>query len=733
MAAKTATRPRSDTAPAKDQAEAPAQQQGKNDAGARHGSGRDGKRRLMPEGLAVQARQDAYATVWRLRRQALPHAATAAVLGGGLAADAIANLSTVSAPAVSAMTAVLTAPVAVWTARRIRRRRPQWATRARLAGLGAAGWLTLAPLGGVGAADVAVLTGFEVAVAARWWQTHRLGYPALDEPGRDGHPLHDVDAVELTLPEQIMADWHAHVAAKEGPAPGSTLTAPVRGRYGWEFTLQLAPAKQVYPDILNHLPKIASGLDVGVAALVLEQHPGHEAPRWCRLQVITDSPIAGNVDFDGPRRHDTWGGKPGFGLLELGPYADGAGEAIWQLYTPGSMWSGAIIGAPGIGKSRLIENIVISALSAGDTEYWFIDPNQGASSPALSKHADWFLTDATADDALAALLAILDARGAESGVEGWTGFTASPTRPGLLVVIDECHRIFTPDNAALWARVAREGRKLGVAILAVSQYAGLPSFGNSESLRSCIMVGNAIAMHVSSKTGKGLMAGLQVDPLTLPKIPGYGFTMATESGTGRTAPFRNRNTAPGGDGSVAEQWLAAQPRPGLDTLTATATLAAGTAYRDRHQVDEGGRAAAARRVAMLRDGHLPDNPFHATAPAATTGDGEDGIEYGQVIHFPTFTEHLRAAEHAPTEPTAQPTAQPAVREPAAAQPGRGRPNHLGPSYQAVWDAVAAGATRPGAVTERVGLSRRQVQDLLKELVATGHLTQPKYGHYQIAA
>jgi hypothetical protein len=726
------TRPRSDTATARDRAAARGAMPADPAAAAAREQGTEPEERWAAASMAGRARRDGLATAYRLRRQLLPHAAAASVLGAGLAAEAVANTASISAPALSAMVATLTAPVAVWASRRVRARRPRWARRTLLAGLGAAGWLTLAPFG-VGTGDVAVLTALEMAVAARWWQTCRIGYPTADDATTEQAAPAEA---ALTLPEQIIADWDTNAAVKDGPAPGSRLFDPEPGRYGWAFTLKLSPGKQVFPAILSHLDKIASALDVGVTALVLEQHPDHQAPHWCRLQVITDSPITGDVDFDGPRRHSIWNAKPGYGILEIGPYADGSGEALWQLYTPGSMWSGVVIGAPGIGKSRVIENIVISAISEGDTEFWFIDPNQGASSPALARHADWFTTDQGAGDVLEALLAILDARGEESGVEGWTGFTPSPARPGLLVVIDESHRVFTPDNAVLWARVAREGRKLGVALLVVSQYAGLETFGNKEALRSCIMVGNAIAMHVRSKSGKGLMAGLEVDPLKLPNIPGYGFTLATENNP-RTAPFRNRNTAPAGDDAMADRWLAQQPRPGLDTLSATATLAAGTAYRDRHTSSSTGRAAAARRVAMLRDGHLPDHRLRGTTTQATTAPTSSGDgEYGRVITFPTYDEHLRAAQQA-TEQTPEQTmarpAEPAAEGTAHATAAKGRPTHLGSSYQAVWDAVADGATRPAAIAAHVGLSRRQVQDLLKELLAAGYLTQPKYGHYAVAA
>lgn len=283
-------------------------------------------------------------------------------------------------------------------------------------------------------------------------------------------------------------------------------------------------------------------------------------------------------------------------------------------------------------------------------------------------------------------------------------------------MIDECHRVFTQDSAAGWARIAREGRKVGVALLPASQYAGIITFGNHEPLRQSVMVGNAIAMRVTSKSGKGLMAGLEVDPLTLPELPGYGYTMRSEKHGGRTAPFRNRNTTPGGDAEAPARWLAMQPRPGLDTLTVTATLAAGTAYRDRHAVDATGRTASARRVEQLRAGHLPDDFLNGTSPADTNGHQAEPPVMGKVITFPTFTPAPAAAE-APVGPTASAR----------------RPIGLSDSHQAVWAAVAAGIDRPKEIGEHVGLSPRQTQALLSQLLKDGHLIQPKYGRYQTAS
>lgn len=58
---------------------------------------------------------------------------------------------------------------------------------------------------------------------------------------------------------------------------------------------------------------------------------------------------------------------------------------------------------------------------------------------------------------------------------------------------------------------------------------------------------------------------------------------------------------------------------------------------------------------------------------------------------------------------------------------------LSHSHRAVLAAVNAAHVRPRDVERAVGLKHRRVADLLKDLVESGDLTQPRYGRYQAAA
>lgn len=701
-------------------------------------------------GAAARVRRDAYATAYRCRRQLVPHLIAAGVLGVGLGSQAVvahgvagpAEVATVITPAALAATE--------WGRRQARRRRPAWARRITIGGLGAAGWLTLSTFCGVGELQAGILLAAEVSLAARWWQANRIGYPApVDGDQAEGGPDSPLPLTDLG---KILHDFEANAACTGGPLPGAKLLQPEQTRYGWSFRLELKPGKQTYKSLMGCLDDVAGALYIGVEDLIPERHPDARSPAVCRLQVLTSSPIAGAMDFTGPRR--IVGDDDGAVLLGLGPYADGDGEAMWRLYTPGSMWGGFLLGGTGMGKSRVIENLVISAMSGGDTEFWFIDPQGGGSSPALREHADWFTGMAGAQDALDAALEILLARSEENAVEGWTGFTPSPDRPGLAIVIDECHNVFAdPDRVADWAKVAREGRKVGIVIICVSQYPGLETFGGSEPLRSSIMTGNALAMHVKSNNAKNLMAGLDVDPKTLPFIPGYCYLQGNPDSGLRTAPFRNRNTDPDRTGELAHRWLAevTAERPGLEPLAVTATRLAGTAYTERHTSTDTGHAAAAARVQAMRAGQLPDPADDApgtrrpgTSPGtgrATKAKAAPVADMGRVVTFPEWAPdfgHAGAANGGAAQPfTPPPLPQPGTATGTATGTAAGTslpPGELTDSQQAVLDAIAAGIDRPKEIGEAVGLKHRQVQTLLKSLLEAGYIAKrAEYGRYRTVA
>lgn len=663
-------------------------------------------KRWESTGVVAKTQRDLASTMWRLRRQMVPHLTAAGIGGAGLAAHSIAASGGMppSALALAAAAGGGLTSLAAWKA--VLQRRPRWAKRALAAGAFASAWLATTPFG-VTVEQVATLLAADFAFGAAWWKANRLGYPRPEV-------VQESTEEDLSEVDQTVADWEEYNACNGGPLPNSRLVNPQILPHTISFDLEFWRGRQTLSTAFAALEKIAGGLDRDVDEIILEGFPKTPGQRGsasrARFQVITDSPIAGAVNFTGPRRHD--------GFLDMGPFADGAGEASWRLYTPGSMWSGMIIGGTGIGKSRLVENLGISALSGGDTIIIYVDPQGGVSSPALAEHAHLFIPGANIDLLLDALLAGIEARGEENAAEGWTGFTPLPERPGILVIVEECHRPFADkDTASNASYVAREGRKVGFALLAISQYPGLVTFGNNEALRSSIMEGNGVVLRSTSNQTKGLMPGMDVDPKTLPRIPGYAYVLGSTENGQRTAPFRNRDT--GNDSEVTGAWLAAQPAPQMDDLLANAIARShgGILFRDVGDTAQSRKELTRARVEAMRNGLDPDEV--APRPGFTKQEGpvaaaETEETLGEVIEFPgpLTLAQLRS------EP-----------RPRATQ----APIELGDSHRAVLAAVANGAARPTEIENATGLRHRRVAELLKELVDAGHLTQPRYGRYERAA
>lgn len=656
-------------------------------------AGRRGTRTSNPSGwpvgktaaqLIAEAEEKAAGrTFYRLRRHARPWlaaAGTAALAAAGWWADKLAG------PLAVAVTAAALAAAGwlVWALAHtaIPSRLRGWSVACLTAGCL---WLPPAAAAGPSWWAPASLVALTLALSARWWRSIRIPAPGSPPPPPE---------VNAGPAETIPSLWDAHVGSQTGPLPGSYLTGQTAIAHGEEYTCQLARGKQTLLTVLDNLPRVASGLDVPVQYLVPAPHPS-DRPSLLTLRVVTSSPVAGNVAFTRPRWSD--------GLVDLGPYTDGEGEACWRLCTPGdgdgdgSAWSGAVFGSTGIGKSRLVENLVTSALSSGLVVPWFLDPQGGASSPALQEHADWCVGIEDAPDMLAAVESVVTWRARENAAHGWTGFTPTVSRPLLLVVIDECHEVFrTSAQGAAWAKIARKCRKVGVSLVCLSQYAGLDSFGGSEALRSSVMSGNAIAMYAPSRQQGQLIAGLEVDPMTLPKIAGYGYIMGTS--VARTAPFRNRLISdPAG-------WFAAQPRPALDALS---VKAAGAAYAARAGSVEEVRAATRAEIDAFLSGPGPDlTPAAPAEPAAGEFD---------VPTFPRFRLLPGGAAGAP-EPE-----------------DSGRATAPGSAAVAVLDVLAAGPAGTAALVQATGYSESRVRQVLNRLMEDGQVTRPARGRYELSA
>lgn len=478
-------------------------------------------------------------------------------------------------------TSLLGAAIVVFYLRQKLTRRPEW-WYAGTCLAAAVGWMvavSLAPterwpnvLGVLAWAGLSLI----------WWRHHEVrGWP-----GHSRAPL-----VNL---------WNENVRdLVGGPLPGAQIDHPVPFEHGNSYTIHLVRGKQNLTKAMAALPLLETALDTPMEFMVLERHPDHpKSPSMLRLQHVTRSPIEHTVWFDRPRYED--------GRILLGPYADGMGEAYLRLYEgEQSMWSTTLTGGSGIGKSRLMETIAINALAMRDvgqhTVLFYMDGQNGASSPTLFEHATWAVGPDGAPGMLSALERIADYRNKENRAhqpKPLTGFAPSADRPGILVMIDEAHLILPigssrPDlSAKRFANLAKSVRKLGISFFVAAHDYSLNTLLD-DTFRAALRGGNALVMNVGSKITGNLIPGLEINPYDLPNIPGYGIVVgATGSGI-RTAPFRSRYAPDAAEKARAEargettrvpsieEWFERYPPLGLDK---GARRAAGSGYAQRHAV-----------------------------------------------------------------------------------------------------------------------------------------------------
>lgn len=386
--------------------------------------------------------------------------------------------------------------------------------------------------------------------------------------------------------------------------------------------------------VQGELPWISSGLEYPLQSLLLEQHPDHTLPNskllnpnYLRLQVMTRSPISETVYFIKPMVSN--------GRISYGLYADGCGYASMRLYTSDSMYGGFILGSQGSGKSRLVELIALSALSLKNTIVLYIDGQDGASSPLLYNNL-WSAGPAEADEILAGIGRMMEYRNRYNRAKIHEGFTPSREFPGLLIIVEECHRVYTEQNAAKHGYVVREGRKLGIAELADSQYPGLQgTFGNHAPLRDCLLASNTFVMRTTSKSTGQMIPNLGLNPGELPLLPGYGVVAAPpDDPDTRSAPFRalyipkqrdrdSLDNPVNASIKTLEEWFAqAQDEHWEPELDAGSARAFGPLYTDRH-------ARADRRHAQLLaelDGGRFGTSDPVSGPLGSAATGSFGRE-----------------------------------------------------------------------------------------------------------
>ncbi|PWR08558.1 hypothetical protein DKT68_15185 [Micromonospora acroterricola] len=607
-----------------------------------------------------------------LRQQLAPHAAVGAlVVAAGAARIAVHAVGDEKAVAVWVAGAAFV--IAVVAASRIRRRVfDKKARRRALAFVAVAvGWLTGVTLAGLSLGAIGLLMAVGYGLSMHWWRQHPVG---LIQP-----------KVTRSAYQRL---WAENVGSSDGVLPGSRLTNAEPIGAGIRYTLRLRPGKQHVGMVVDKMKTVRGGLKLrGDQQLIVEAHPTEPEPT-ALLTVVTNSPVQKGVLWPGPAAFDSETGR-----VQLGPYADGEGTAFWRAYTDNRLWGGFIQGGTGSGKSRLIDSLAMSLASSTShpTVVWYGDGQGGASSPLLMRHADLF---AGTFERILAMVAgmhfVMLLRQRENVQHGHEGFTPTADRPGLLGIIDECHKpLLEAENPEYWKRtqqlaatISREGGKVGVALVLASQEPTLNAFGGAgsrycEALRSSLLTGNGIMLAGDDPNAKTIF-GVKENPKEFPTGGGYGLVAKPAPGA-RQALFRSTYL----DDRSKTIWPTRFTWRSLDGTQAGVAV---QGYRTRERTFAE-RRAVVDGVSLIAEPRRPE-------PAAG-GDGAALESFGGAA-FPSWSVMVAQAQ----------------------QEAR---KLLGPSHAKVVDAIRAGHTSPARIAEAIELSVRQVHNLLGDLAEAGQV------------
>jgi DNA-binding CsgD family transcriptional regulator len=660
----------------------------------------------------------------RNRKALYPWGLAAGLCAGGHLAWLIGwgNDATGPVTAVVAAAAVIAVVVAAVRPRRRRCRLPaDWAPWAALAALNGLAWLILTVAYGPSYGRLVWLAVATAVFGLRWWAHVRRPYPTS---GRDPREPLDRPApavvVEPAITRSELVDrWNKYLSRPGSPLAGSTVDDDVRAiEHGLVATIRLVPGKQSLQTVRQALPLISTALDSYPEDTIIERHPSGP-PSMLQLTVVTTPAVTAPVLFDRPVYDN--------GKLLLGPYRDGVGNAQISLYSPNSMETGFVLGSRGSGKSRLLEKFALSAMAQGNTVVVYLDGQNGASSPLLWEYALWSGGPAEVPYIMQGLSGFMAYRQLYLRYHRLPGLTPSRELPGILVIVDECHRIWDRTTVEWWANASREWRKLLGGIFASTQVATLKeAFGGSDALRSNLCAGNGIALRTMSDVQQQVFPGLNAKLSELPKGGGHGYTVDEgDTGKARTAPFR-------------DQWLIGQsdinegiitPPPGIQTAEAWFAEVSGYQQLDPRTAAAGGDAFTGRLARadhdraelekMFTGGVLVDfapPPSMATpAPQANTAGGADA----QVIQFPRFT-----------APTATATLERPATPAAAVDQGPRKPEQLTAAQARVWDVIAAGKGRPAEIAAILNISTAAVHKHLTQMLTDGHIRRAEHGNYE---
>lgn len=475
-------------------------------------------------------------------------------------------------------------------------------------------WLITASAVGIAPPMPGFLLTLMLAAGIPWWWHRRIRpMPA---------PVMTVaDAVDYSDPNVI---WQEKVGLT-----GSWLSEITRideaTVQGWSALINLPGGKLVTKNAVDATVSIASAYSKSATSVVVEPVLSGQED-LARLLVLDRNPLIDKQYFTGPTL------DPETGWIHLGLHADGT-EARWRLWVPKSgACHGMIAGTTGSGKSGTGNALCTEISHSGLAVLWLADPEDGESLPDWQDNVDWFAGNI--DEIRAQLQAaerIMEGRKSRRSKVRWVDgdgfsrrgkgfFEPTPEEPLLVCYIEEGPDVLADAECRrIVARIGKKGRKVGVAVILITQIPSVTELGGDITIRSMLSSTNVLMFRTSDKLSKqmAVSSDLPVDPATLPitwpdgsTTAGLGY-LATPGG--RLSPLRGKFV------EHPHKWAASRP---IITLEPEAEQDAGIDYltwRERREDDI--------PPPSLDDAAVYTPPLTqatAAATAATNGAGKQG-------------------------------------------------------------------------------------------------------------
>lgn len=507
---------------------------------------------------------------YRYRDAIAPHAA----VFGTLASGYLLHACQVPAWQVLAGEAAAAGAVSLFPALRVRLARQRWL-------LGAAGWLPLSAELGAGGTLQTILVGVGgvIALPHVWRYRIRIDRP-IPKPRRE---LTSAEKLAIGAPDPVVEVWKKKTAGgRRSALPGSVLTNRQPFAYGVRYRITLDG--QTTEDAIGARKQICADFGKRYEELHVEETEDGQLN-------AAELTILNRLAVEDIQRWETPSLDMKTGVLPLGPFADGRGDAAIQVWEPGSgPLPAGIFGAMRVGKSSLIKLAAAEFKRAGNIKLLYMDPQNGQSAPALLPYLP---EPALGVDAIRQrLLALRDEMNRRNamlrGVEwadsrgrrqvGKQSFDA-PGMNGLdmlVAVIDEAHRVLRHDDLAeVVHELLAEGSKCGITVWILDQSVLVDNLGGSEIL-ALLNSGNIVVLRTGDTYTAQATFGqrLEAYPHLIRKaFPGGQHTKGCGYVLGatmrpvmmRVRDIEDMDDAMGGEAMSPVRWMAGQAQPAAES------------------------------------------------------------------------------------------------------------------------------------------------------------------------